>query len=162
MSLKRTLLKGLRNILSNKAPKTERLLSLFLLTVISLMTLAMITVISDSLKHDLENYYSETNEKSAQTTIKQIERYLLVREIQLDDQATNPALIQIIENNRNDEAFNQFFADQKIIGSHYPQAIYDASGKRSYISASINPENATFLKEFNAIPESLFDLIKLN
>ena len=65
MKQKTSLSAGLHNIISNRPPKTERLLSLFLITVISLMSVAQFEVMTQGLKGDLTKHYIESNKQKA-------------------------------------------------------------------------------------------------
>ena len=96
MQIKARLSAALHNLISNRPPKTERLLSLFLITVISLMSVAMLSVMSEGLKADLSKHYLESTEQKAINLAHQIERFIETRRIQLEAQAHHSIVQQTI------------------------------------------------------------------
>ena len=135
MGVKSTLSNSLHTIISNSPPKTERLLSLFLITVISLMSVAMLSVMTQYLKVDLTKYYLDSNKQKSINLANQIERFINVRVIQLQTQAKNPIVQQsTMQTSTNKELMRDYFNAQYIIGEQYPQQVFDFQGDTIFSS----------------------------
>ena len=142
MQIKARLSAALHNLISNRPPKTERLLSLFLITVISLMSVAMLSVMSEGLKADLSKHYLESTEQKAINLAHQIERFIETRRIQLEAQAHHSIVQQtIMQPTANTGLLNDFLKSQTIIGKVYPQKIYDFKGDKLFCSSLIHEQH---------------------
>jgi len=164
MGVKATLSNGLHKVISNSPPKTERLLSLFLITVISLMSVVMLTVMTQYLKVDLTKHYLESNKQKAINLANQIERFINVRVIQLQSQVKNPIVQQsTIQPAKNKGLLQDYFNTQFIIGEQYPQRIFDYKGDKIFCSTYIQEQHKTLdimplskaltLQRFNSLYE---------
>lgn len=151
MSFKSILSKGLHNLVSNSPPKTERLLSLFLVIVISLLSVSMLTVIKQGLKEDLTTYYQDTYEQKAKSLVKQIEHYIEVRHIQLETQTDSSIIKQSVMDPLNNLGqLRDFFFEQKIIGAQYPQVLLDFQGEVIFSSYAIHQNHRFLEAEYTA------------
>jgi len=138
MALKSSLSAGLHNIISNRPPATERLLTLFLITVISLMSVAMLTVMTEGLEADLRTHYVESNTQKAINLAQQIDRFINTRRIQLEDQAKHAIVQQtVMRPDSNQGLIGDFFSGQTIVGKQYTQQIFDFRGERIFSSTHI-------------------------
>ena len=141
MGVKSTLSNSLHKVISNSPPKTERLLSLFLITVISLMSVVMLTVMTQYLKVDLTKHYLDSNKQRAINLANQIERFIDVRVIQLQSQAKNPIVQQTtMQPGANTGLIRDYFNTQSIIGKQYPQQIFDFKGDKIFCSTTIEEQ----------------------
>jgi len=149
MGIKTVISAGLHNLLSNRPPKTERLLSLFLITVISLMSLAMLSVMTHGLKSDLTKHYLESNEQKSINLARQIDRFLNTRRIQLEAQTQSAIVKQtVMRPNSNKGLISDYFLSQSIIGNQYAQQLYDFKGEKIFSSVSIHEQHRSL-----SIPE---------
>jgi two-component system, NtrC family, sensor kinase len=138
MRLKASLSTGIHNLISNRPPRTERLLSLYLITVISLMSVALFLVMTQGLKKDLRSQYLESNSQKAINLSHQINRFLNTRRLQLADQLDNAVVKQaIMDPNNNQGLIRDYFSDQSIIGKKYQQEIYDFKGDIVFSSLDV-------------------------
>lgn len=139
MTLKSSLSAGLHNLISNRPPRTERLLTLFLITVISLMSVAMLTVMTEGLERDLRASYLESNMQKAINLSSQVDRFIDTRRIQLEDQAKHAIVKQtVMRPDTNQGLVSDFFSSQSIVGKQYTQQIYDFKGDKIFCSTRIN------------------------
>jgi len=133
---------GLHNIISSRPPKTERLLSLFLVSVISLMSLAQFGVMTRGLKGDLTEHYVESNTQKAINLAHQIDRFINTRRIQLEDQADAAVVKQtVMQPDSNKGLIRDYFNNQSIVGKQYAQQLFDFKGDKIFSSTSINSEH---------------------
>jgi signal transduction histidine kinase len=124
-------------IISAKPPKTERLLSLFLILVISIMSVLMLSVMSAGLESDLNSRYKESNAQKAISLTDQVARFLNARVLQLEAQANSPILRQAaMQPNQSIGLVRDFLDSQTILGNNYPQTIYDFKGALIFDTAS--------------------------
>ena len=145
MGVKTALSVGLHNLISNRPPKTERLLSLFLITVISLMSLAMLSVMTQGLKSDLTKHYLHSNEQKSINLAHQVDRFLDTRRIQLEAQTHSAVVKQtVMQPESNKGLISDYFLSQSIIGKQYIQQLYDFKGEEIFNSASIHRQHQPF------------------
>ncbi len=145
MGIKTALSSGLHNLISNRPPKTERLLSLFLITVISLMSLAMLSVMTQGLKSDLTKHYLHSNEQKSINLAHQVDRFLDTRRIQLEAQTHSAVVKQtVMQPDSNKGLISDYFLSQSIIGKQYIQQLYDFKGEKIFTSASIHKQHQSF------------------
>jgi len=145
MGIKTVISVGLHKLISNSPPKTERLLSLFLITVISLMSLAMLSVMTQGLKSDLTKHYLQSNEQKAINLARQVDRFLDTRRIQLEAQTQSAVVKQtVMRPDSNKGLISDYFLSQSIIGKQYAQQLYDFKGEKIFSSASINEQHKSF------------------
>jgi len=145
MEIKTVISTGLHKLISNSPPKTERLLSLFLITVISLMSLAMLSVMTQGLKSDLTKHYLQSNEQKSINLARQIDRFLDTRRVQLEAQTQSAVVKQtVMRPDSNKGLINDYFLSQSIIGKKYAQQLYDFKGVKIFSSPSINEQHQSF------------------
>jgi len=162
MEIKTAISAGLHKIISNRPPKTERLLSLFLVTVISLMSLAMFSLMTQGLKSDLSKHYLQSNEQKAINLARQIDRFLDTRKIQLKAQAQSAVVKQaVMRPDSNKGLLQDYFISQSIIGKQYAQQLYDFKGEKIFSSAIIHQQNKIlpFQKHNNTQIKNVFHMI---
>jgi len=157
MRIKTVLSAGLHNLISNRPPKTERLLSLFLITVISLMSMAMLSVMSQGLKSDLTKHYLHSNEQKSINLARQIDRFLNTRRIQLEAQAKSSVVKQtVMRPDTNKGLISDYFLSQSIIGKQYAQQLYDFKGEEIFSTKDIHEKHHSFLmpkRNYNQVQE---------
>lgn len=143
MNLKHSLSTGLHNIISNKPPRTESLLSLFLVVVISAMSSAILVVMTKGLESDLRKEYLENNTFKAKNLTRQVDQYLGIRRTLLATQANSASVQQTVMNPDNNYGLiSDYFATQTVIGERYTQQLYDFKGHVIYDSISSDPAKA--------------------
>lgn len=151
MGLKTTFSAALHNVISNRPPKTERILSLFLITVISLMSVAMLTVMTEGLESDLSKHYLESNTQKAVNIAEQIERFIETRRIQLEDQSNSSVIKQtVMRPDSNQGLIGDYFDNQSIVGKRYPQTLYDFKGAAIFSTTNNNKEHSALVKNLDA------------
>lgn len=161
MGLKPSRKKRFLHGLLNRAPSTERLLSLFLILVISLMSMAMLGLVKKSLQEDLTEQYIAFHNRAAINLGNQVDRFLKVRRIQIQELANNPVVQHgVMQPDASIGLVTDFFTNQRVIGHHYPQLLLDFKGDVIFSSDSIEPLHAVAKSESGkSIPKDFIDAI---
>lgn len=169
MKIRAVISSGLHNLISHRPPRTDRLLSLYIVTVISVMCFIMLSVMTHSLKKDLTADYVTSKTQRAENLIHQAANYLNTRRIQLQSQATNPVIQQAVMRTITDDGLvSDYFNEYRVIGKQYSQQLYNFRGQQVFNSANIHAthaklsphtlENLDFLSLFDALQSSNYQI----
>lgn len=123
----------MRHILTKQALKTDHILSLFSIIVISVTSFSMYFILTVSLKSDIENDFIQSHSKRAINLSNQIVVFLDTRRIQLASVAQKPILQQaVMRPADNTAALGDFLNHEKIIGNNYEHTVFDFKGDIIY------------------------------
>lgn len=117
------------NLISTRPPKTNRLLMLFLLSIISATSFVLFQVFSTGLKNDLRDQHLKSVAFQAETLAQQVHYFLDVH-INLAKKQTRLPLIQqsIMQPETGRMVLADWFNEPGFFGYAYPQMLTDFNG----------------------------------
>jgi signal transduction histidine kinase len=131
---------SLAHLVTKTPPKTETVLSLFLVATILLLTTSMMYVVNLSLKDNLHSVFLNTHEDLAKSKINEIRRYLTTTQQLIEQYSKQHNFAQAFEQaNESNSQFKDALASNEHIGADFIQTLYNAQGHR-YLNTG-HPDN---------------------